>query len=296
MSRARILVVDDDSFVQTLLEDVLSSEGYSVSLASNGQEAMESVSENPPDLVLLDIIMPKMDGWAVIRELKQEKRFSDIPVIMQSGLDSSEDFERGLAEGAYHFVTKPLDEARLLPIVKSAIDDHENIEKLKGELRSADDILGLTKEWKVRFRTLEQAASLSKLVAKVCSDPGRVITGFSELFINAVEHGIADITYDEKSELKIKNRWEEEVEYRLGLEENIDKYANISLQKNKDNIEILIQDPGNGFEWQEYLEFSVERITDSHGRGIAMAKATSFDSLQYSGIGNEVTVMIHNNL
>jgi anti-sigma regulatory factor (Ser/Thr protein kinase) len=237
-------------------------------------------------------MMPEMDGWEVLKRLKKDKLYRDIPVIVQTVLESPEDFERGLSLGAYYYITKPIDQNILLPLVKSALEEYRNIRLLKKELEEADEVLALTEEWKLRFHTLQQATSLSKLASKVCPDPAKALVGILELLTNAVEHGIAEIDYDEKSELNLKGCWEDEVLKRLELPENRKKSAKFLIRRDDRRISIRIEDPGPGFEWKNYLNFSIDRATDSHGRGIAMANTLSFDSMEYSEQGNVVTVTI----
>ena len=292
MNEPRILLVDDQTVSLNLLKVMLANQGYNFSFAINGKKALEVVSAAHPDLILLDIMMPEMDGWEVLERLKEDEQYKDIPVIVQTALESPEDFERGLSLGAYYYITKPIDRNILLPLVKSALEEYRNLRLLKEELKKTDEVLALTEEWKLRFRTLQQATSLSKLASKVCPDPAKALVGIMELLTNAVEHGIAKIDYEEKSELNLKGCWADEVLKRLDLPENRKKFAEFLIRRDDRRITIRIEDPGPGFEWKNYLDFSIERATDSHGRGIAMANTLSFDSLEYSERGNMVTCTI----
>jgi CheY-like chemotaxis protein len=292
MNELRILIVDDETVNLNLLKEMLAKQGYTFSFATNGKKALEVVSAAHPDLILLDIMMPEMDGWEVLKRLKKDKQYRDIPVIVQTALESPEDFERGLSLGAYYYVTKPINRSILLPLVRSALEEYRNIRFLKEELEKTDEVLALTDEWQLRFRTLQQAISLSKLASKVCPDPAKALVGIMELLTNAVEHGIAKIDYDEKSELNLKGRWADEFLKRLDLPENRKKFAKFLIRRDDRRVTIRIEDPGPGFEWKNYLDFSIERATDSHGRGIAMANTLSFDSLEYSEQGNVVTCTI----
>jgi hypothetical protein len=105
---------------------------------------------------------------------------------------------------------------------------------------------------------------------------------------NAVEHGNLGISYDEKTQLNNEGRWQEEVERRLCLPENLGKYALLKLEQGPTELRITIRDQGPGFDWENYLQISPERVFDNHGRGIAMAGAVSFDRIEYRGNGNEV--------
>lgn len=129
----------------------------------------------------------------------------------------------------------------------------------------------------------------------ICPDPDDVSTGLYELIVNAVEHGNLGIGYEEKSRLLDYNQWEQEVRDRLALDIYADRYVTIKVQSPSDEINFVIKDQGDGFECEEYLDFSTERATDCHGRGIAVANMVCFDHLQYQGNGNEVIATIHTN-
>jgi hypothetical protein len=118
------------------------------------------------------------------------------------------------------------------------------------------------------------------------------VLGLTELMVNAVEHGNLGITYREKSALNEKGNWRDEVDRRLALPENADRFATICMRRAADGISFTILDRGDGFDWQSYLEMCPERAFDSHGRGIAMSRMLSFTSVEYSGNGNTVCATV----
>ena len=111
--RARILVVDDEERNRRLLVAMLEVEGYTTVEAADGAQALELARRNPPDIVLLDIMMPEMDGYEVARALKADTATSAIPVVMVTALDDRESRLRGLEAGAEEFVSKPVDRNEL---------------------------------------------------------------------------------------------------------------------------------------------------------------------------------------
>jgi len=143
-----------------------------------------------------------------------------------------------------------------------------------------------------RYRNLSEARDLALLLADASLDPGRTLNGYSELLINAVEHGNLSISYAEKSTLMNEGRWAEEVETRLQHPDFTDRRVNVTLEKTANANCVTITDQGNGFDWQTYVEFSPERVFDLHGRGIAMSKVISFDGLEYLGKGNSVVTTV----
>lgn len=114
----RVLVVDDDRVIQQLLEVNLELEGYQVAgTASDGQEAIAMAAELKPDLILLDIMMPKMDGLEVCRHLKSDPKLSKIPIVLLSARAQDMDIREGLEIGADAYLTKPFDPVELLDVV-----------------------------------------------------------------------------------------------------------------------------------------------------------------------------------
>ncbi len=118
---ARVLVVDDNRINRTLLEVMLQPEGFDVVLADSGEAALLAIAAHPPDLVLLDVLMPGMDGYEVASILKHNPATRHIPLIMVTALDDSDARMLGLAAGAENFLTKPIDRAELCLRVRNML-------------------------------------------------------------------------------------------------------------------------------------------------------------------------------
>jgi two-component system nitrogen regulation response regulator NtrX len=128
MSQAYILVVDDEPDIRELVQEILQDEGYRVSVAENGEAARKAFTRNAPDLVLLDIWMPDVDGITLLREWSSGGRL-DCPVIVMTGHGSVETAIEATRLGAYDFVQKPISLARLLAIVNQALEERRSPEK-----------------------------------------------------------------------------------------------------------------------------------------------------------------------
>lgn len=119
MSRRRILLVDDDPRLQDIVGLYLDMEGYEVAKASNGEDGLREVEANPPDLVIMDIMMPGMDGIEACRRIRGNPDTAHIPVLMFSALSGDDDVERARLAGANHLITKPFTLVGLGSVVKS---------------------------------------------------------------------------------------------------------------------------------------------------------------------------------
>ena len=115
--RHKILITDDDPVIIELLQVNLEFEGYDVISASDGVEAVERASKDQPDLVILDIMMPRMDGWTAREELLKNPRTAQIPVIFLSARAQQADLRKGYESGVAAYVTKPFEPVELLDLI-----------------------------------------------------------------------------------------------------------------------------------------------------------------------------------
>jgi len=120
-ARRKVLVVDDEADVLLLCRVNLEFEGYDVVEASDGEEAMRKVAEERPDVVLLDVMMPKMDGWQVLAALKGDPVTSDIPVVMLTAKVQDQDQIKGWSGGAAEYITKPFSPLALSQVLEEVL-------------------------------------------------------------------------------------------------------------------------------------------------------------------------------
>ena len=120
-AESRVLVVDDDAMNRRLLGSLLISHGYQISEAVDGEDALRQISVAPPDLILLDVMMPKLDGIEVCRRLQSDENTAPIPVLLVTALHDRPDRLRGIASGATDYITKPIDTADVLLRVRNAL-------------------------------------------------------------------------------------------------------------------------------------------------------------------------------
>ena len=120
----RILIVDDEEQIRNILRMYLVKEGYEVSEAEDGEKGLKLFYEKPFDLVILDVMLPKKDGWSILREIK---KYTETPVIMLTARDDSEDEVFGFEMGADDYITKPFNNKVLLARVKSLLRKTNNM-------------------------------------------------------------------------------------------------------------------------------------------------------------------------
>lgn len=158
----RILVVDDDPDILQFVEMNLDMEGFETQTAMSGKTALEVARERPPDLVLLDVMMPEMDGLTVLRRLRSSPATSSIPVILLTAKALAEDRVRGLDLGADDYITKPFDIEELLARVKAVL-------RRAQQMRDLSPLTGLPGNFRIS-RELEQRVTDGASFAIVHAD------------------------------------------------------------------------------------------------------------------------------
>jgi CheY-like chemotaxis protein len=119
MSQRRILLVDDDPRLVNIVKMFLVIEGYDVATAQNGEEGLQEIEHQLPDLVILDVMMPGMDGLETCKRIRGDPRTQNLPVVMFTALSGEDDIERARVAGANHLVTKPFNLVGLGSVVRS---------------------------------------------------------------------------------------------------------------------------------------------------------------------------------
>lgn len=128
----RILIVDDDAVNRDIVRTRLEACGYAVEEAVNGEEGVNTAIKSPPDLVIMDVMMPKLDGWVACRMLKSDERTKNVPVVMLTARNRQMEELRGWESGADDYLTKPFDHAQLLAVVAGFVE-----KKKKGQAHAA---------------------------------------------------------------------------------------------------------------------------------------------------------------
>lgn len=134
---SRVLIAEDDPRIARLLQTMLEADGYHVSVVGNGEEAIAAVAEEPPDIVLTDVAMPRMDGIEVCQRLKSDERTRLIPVVMITALTDLHDRLRGIEAGADDYLGKPFNRPEVSARVRSLL----HVKRLNDELDRAEDVI-----------------------------------------------------------------------------------------------------------------------------------------------------------
>jgi CheY-like chemotaxis protein len=289
-----VLIVDDDDSNREILEDSLEEEGYQTSLAKDGVEALTMLKSDPQQFgtILLDRMMPNMNGMEVLKHMKQDEQLCRIPVILQTANALLEERLEGMRAGAWQYITKPFEIQEVLVAVNVALTHYKDYKSLEKEVQDKLQPKYEMTAGSYEFNSLYDIHELATTLSLACPKPSRVLLGLVELLNNAIEHGSLGITYGEKKQWLKAGLWEDNFQKRLKLAGNLEKKVFVDFKRNPKEIQFTIKDQGDGFRWREYLDFDPNRALDPNGRGIAMARAISFDRIIYSDKGNEVFAIV----
>ena len=185
-TRTRVLVVEDEFDLQELLRYNLDREGYDVSVVGSGERAVEEVGKNPPALILLDLMLPRMDGLQVCRRLKAEPATASIPLIMVTAKGEETDIVAGLELGAHDYIVKPFSPRVLISRIRAVMRRRQQDAEREQQTNAADEqtplecgpltILPDRHEVRVNEEPVELSATEFRLLALLARRPGRVFT------------------------------------------------------------------------------------------------------------------------
>jgi CheY-like chemotaxis protein len=172
-----VLVTDDDDDIREFLCDLLATEGYQTEEASSGRQAVEKANQVKPDLVLLDIMMPEMDGYEVCEQLKGDPATRDIPVVMVTVKNDIADISRSLVAGASGFIVKPFDSESLLQMVEMVLtgrpfDFYTDQQPVAAGEPPAD---GLASHKRILFLDVQEPGGRKSIMFSAADTPGNTL-------------------------------------------------------------------------------------------------------------------------
>jgi adenylate cyclase len=247
MAQPRVLVVDDTPENIRLLEAVLGPRGYTVDSASSGAEALERLAAEPPDLVLLDIVMPELDGYEVCRRIRASSQTAVLPVVMITASGDAEKV-RALEAGADDFVMKPFDKAELLARVRSLLrikQYHDTIQQQAAELAGWNR--DLERRVAEQVTQLDRLGRLKRFLSPQLAE--LVVTSGDESFLESHRRDVAVVFCDLRGFTAFAATAEPEEtisvlhEYHTGLGELITRFEGTLVAFIGDGVMVMFNDP-----------------------------------------------------
>jgi len=178
----KVLVVDDEEFNMDIIKEHLTSSGFNVITAGDGDIALQKMELNPDvDVIVLDRMMPRMNGMEVIKILKEDARFKQIPVVMQTAAAQTTQVLEGIKAGVYYYLTKPYKGSVLISIVHAALEDGFKKKEIELEIQKNMNLPNLIEQCDFEFSTLAEAKSLAYFISRSFPDPKSAAFGLTEL-------------------------------------------------------------------------------------------------------------------
>ncbi|MCO4782938.1 MAG: ATP-binding protein [Candidatus Cloacimonetes bacterium] len=188
-------------------------------------------------------------------------------------------------------LTLPIQIDRFKDFFESAIKEFNYYKNLSITIADKHSVVA-KQSGKFRIQSIREARDLARALSHLCKDANRVAMGLTEIFVNSIEHGNLGLSFDDKTDLQAQDSLLLEIDYLLSLDENKNKFVDVSFEKFSDYVKFHVIDMGVGFDWKPFMQLDDSRIQASHGRGIAMANMLSFSEVNYIYPGNQVELIV----
>lgn len=288
---ATVLIVDDNAIDRRLAARLLEKGGMTACFAENGQEALEVIERNCPDLVVTDMIMPIMDGLELVQRINRE--FSAVPVILMTAHGSEEIAVKALHIGAASYVPKQ-------NLVRSLANTVRDVLAVTGTKRETQKALDCRTEARLKFTLDVQPGRHEALVAylqeqlkswRLCDEADliRVGTALHETFVNAVEHGNLELDSDLRNDPD--GAYQRLGDQRRHQAPYCDRRVYVTVSLSHDAATVTVRDEGPGFDPRALPDpTDPENIGKISGRGLLLIR-TFMDEVTFNGSGNEITLI-----
>lgn len=288
------LVVSEQDRQSVELCDFLLNMGYCVQKTTDHAIATEIIDTDPSKYYGIFLkVGQEEDRFKTFEMLKNKANCHNFPVFLTKKDFSTLDIKQSIQKLEENESVVLFDNVEHLQAKKELNEKiEEHIKKRKSMHMSFTSLNGTLEYGQYRIQSIEQAQLLARQLASQCPKTDVVVIGLSELLINAIEHGNLNIDYEKKSQLHVEGKWYEEVQRLLRTPAHRHKYVLVNFTKEDGVIKIIITDQGNGFNWRDFEKVDPLKMLDSHGRGIIIARALSFETMTYNEKGNEVTCTI----
>ena len=288
----KIIIIEPDRLVIETLQGYLKNQTFQIYIAQDVATAKDMIENSPEGFlaILLALETPEKNSIELLTWLQLQKVIFNSPVIIFTDNSDKSLIRESINKGPFYYLTKPMsDENTFLTTLNLALQDFHVRNKYFNRFHHSENPLQYLREGTFHFQTLEEGEYLTSKIANASGRPKDTIL-VDELFENAVEHGNLGITYGEKTLLVKDGIWNDEVKNRLLLKKNKNKFVEVILCRDDDNMILIIKDQGQGFDYKKYLNFDADRVFHNHGRGIALTNSQI--NIEFIPPGNQVRVTI----
>ncbi len=293
-----LLINNDDHFsLETHLSNFLNVVNMlNDEVSQNSSNNMEKLSAIVAYISQDKIYVKVMDLLARITNITL------LPVIIFIPVDYSREkfyeklYTLNIDEDSYLLLTWPMKIEDALTQIRHCIYQYNQHKLITNKLNNHNLALKTINSAKFLIQTMQEVEYLSRHISLMYPNPQMVRAGIKQLLQNAVEHGLLSLGFHKKNELILNKSYQEEVIKLQNLPENGDKYVEVVFQKKQKEYYLRISDPGDGFNWREYIKFDSRRALAMNGSSIAIICASVFERVIYNKKGNQVTALMSENV
>jgi hypothetical protein len=284
-----ILVIHNQNVLTSEITLALKSENYPFIETSGLRNGYDLLSKKTAEFHVIIVNYGLLsDDKKFLKKLAKNDRLRDIPLILALGEKEPQNIKSFKHTASYQWLLNPFTDHTLNLMILGAENEYSQRCALRREIHSRQSVFGAITRGTFRIKTFEQAEALTTMLSLSCPDPDRIAFGLFEMLANSIEHGNLEIGNEEKWRLMANNRHRDEINMRLVMPEYRDRYVEITFEREISLVSFKIEDQGSGFDFVDYLDIDFSANQTPHGRGIAMARATSFDYLEFMGNGNKL--------
>jgi len=296
-----LVIYDENSPLENLKIFSTESHSYQILMLDDVLSGDVSLSQDY-SVVVIDLAQSTADRQENLLKWSENTSIRDSIFIVFHDMENSNALISRVVERATMMLGHPVQEEKLLEVIADCWKHFRHRSALQKDLKEVMIAIQSMEKGVFTFRSLEEARSLSMLLATLCPNNNQAALGLLELMVNGIEHGNLEISFDEKGELLKEGKWHHEVEHRLNSPKYSYRSALIKFERTIKNIVFSIEDEGLGFDSSKYVQPKNKAEEDNsafnfdsacfHGRGIRLAAELCFDNLEYVGIGNQVKATI----
>lgn len=285
----KVLVIHNQGLHNKNLARGLERVNFPFVTATGFKNGYDLLTRNADDIHAIIVnYAPLSDATGFLKKLTKDDKFRDIPLILCLDREEQGKINPPGHTASCQWLQNPFTDHALYSVVQSAENDFLQRRVLRREIQSRQSVIGAITRGTFRIQNFEQAEALATMLAMTCPEPDRIAFGLFEILANGIEHGNLEIGNEEKWRLMANNIYRDEINMRLTMPEYKDRYVEITFERESDLMSFKIEDQGAGFNYRDYLDIDLSANQTCHGRGIALARATSFDYLEFMGNGNKL--------
>ena len=283
--QTRLLAIDITDTTQLRLEAATNELNLTITKSTEIKPYKAQIETKTFQVIVLNL---DETGLKNLVKLKRRSKTESVPVIMMDYESNHAKQLEAFKKGAFQIIQSENNKQQIKLIILSGLNSINNFHRLTLSIKDIQHSLTYLDQANFSFHTISEAQKLAQTLSFTCQESTKVAMGLTEILVNAVEHGNLELSYQDKTLHQANNTWQKELQKRQKLPKYKDKFVSVKVRRIDCMIEFTVMDQGKGFDFTKFMTIDPEKIDQSHGRGISIARLISFDQLEYESPGNKV--------